>query len=70
MARRKRNIGQEIFDGLREIKSGKHGRVINVPEVPSPAWHEKILDVREENIKQGKDEFIDWETAKKNIKQF
>ena len=33
MAKRKRNIGQEILDGLREIKSGKHGRVINVPDV-------------------------------------
>ena len=33
MAKRKRDIGQEILDGLREIKSGKHGRVINVPDV-------------------------------------
>jgi len=33
MTRRKRDIGQEILDGLREIKSGKHGRVINVPDV-------------------------------------
>ena len=33
MVKRKRDIGQEILDGLREIKSGKHGRVINVPDV-------------------------------------
>lgn len=33
MAKRKRDIGREILDGLREIKSGKHGRVINVPDV-------------------------------------
>ena len=33
MAKRKRDIGQEILDGLREIKSGKHGHVINVPDV-------------------------------------
>jgi len=33
MTRRKRDIGQEILDGLHEIKSGKHGRVINVPDV-------------------------------------
>ena len=33
MAKHKRDIGQEIFDGLREIKSGKHGRVINVPDI-------------------------------------
>jgi putative transcriptional regulator len=33
MAKAKRNIGKEILDGLREIKRGKHGRVINVPDV-------------------------------------
>lgn len=33
MAKTKRNIGKEILDGLREIKRGKHGRVINVPDV-------------------------------------
>jgi putative transcriptional regulator len=29
----KRNIGQEILDGLRELKSGRHGRVTSVPSV-------------------------------------
>ncbi len=33
----------------------------------SPEWHKKILNEREEQIKTGKEEFIDWETAKKNI---
>ena len=33
MAHAKRNIGQEILDGLRELKRGDHGRVINVPSV-------------------------------------
>jgi putative transcriptional regulator len=35
MARSKRNIGLEILQGLREIKRGEHGRVINFPEVAS-----------------------------------
>ena len=35
MAKSKRNIGLEILDGLREIKRGEYGRVINVPEVAS-----------------------------------
>jgi hypothetical protein len=34
----------------------------------SPPWHEKILNEREERIKRGDDEFIDWDTAKKNIR--
>lgn len=35
MAQAKRNIGQEILDGIRQIKRGEHGRVISVPSVAS-----------------------------------
>ena len=35
MGKVKRNIGLEILQGLREIKRGEHGRVINVPDVTS-----------------------------------
>ena len=33
MTNAKRNIGLEILDGLREIKRGEHGRVVNVPSI-------------------------------------
>ena len=33
MAKARRNIGLEILQGLREIKRGDHGRVVNVPSV-------------------------------------
>lgn len=33
MTKGKRNIGEEIRDGLRDIKRGDYGRVINVPDV-------------------------------------
>jgi putative transcriptional regulator len=35
MAKSKRNIGREILSGLRELKRGEYGRVINVPEISS-----------------------------------
>lgn len=35
MASRKRNIGREILEGIREIKRGEHGRVTAVPSVSS-----------------------------------
>ena len=35
MPKAKRDIGQEILDGLRELKRGEIGRVINVPDVSS-----------------------------------
>ena len=33
MANAKRDIGKEILQGLREIKRGQHGRVVNFPSV-------------------------------------
>src|SRR5450759_4057022 len=33
MTKVKRNIGLEILVGIREIKRGDHGRIINVPSV-------------------------------------
>ncbi len=33
MAKAKRNIGQEILEGLRQLKRGEHGRLITVPLV-------------------------------------
>jgi len=39
----------------------------NVPDFTSPTWHGEILKDREEKIKQGKEEFIDWEQAKNDI---
>lgn len=35
MASRKRNIGIEILEGIREIKRGEHGRLTTVPSVSS-----------------------------------
>ncbi len=29
----KRNVGQEILEGLRQLKRGEHGRVVKVPSV-------------------------------------
>jgi putative transcriptional regulator len=35
MPKSKRNIGAEILQGLREIKRGEPGRVVNVPHITS-----------------------------------
>ena len=34
-----------------------------------PQWHKDILDERERLIAEGKAKFIDWEEAKKQIKE-
>lgn len=33
MTKSRRNIGMEILKGIRDLKRGEHGRVINVPSV-------------------------------------
>jgi len=35
MAKAKRDIGREILKGLKEIKRGQHGRIVNIPSVAS-----------------------------------
>jgi hypothetical protein len=33
----------------------------------SPAWHGDVLHDRDEKIKSGKESFMDWEAAKKQL---
>lgn len=35
MAKARRSVGREILEGLREIKRGEYGRIVNVPSVAS-----------------------------------
>ena len=35
MAKAKRNIGQEVLHGIKELKRGGHGRITSVPSVSS-----------------------------------
>jgi hypothetical protein len=37
-------------------------------QLESPAWHEDVLRDREEKIKSGAEKFMDWETAKKQLR--
>ncbi len=36
--------------------------------IESPQWHGEILAQREQAIERGEDEFEDWETAKKQLR--
>lgn len=40
----------------------------NADSLTSPDWHEQILRDREKNVKNGSEEIIDWEKAKKKIR--
>ena len=36
--------------------------------LPSPAWHEDVLKERQGRIRSGQETFLDWETAKKQLR--
>jgi hypothetical protein len=38
-------------------------------EVDSPAWHGEVLLERDRLIDSGEESFIDWETAKKQLRE-
>jgi hypothetical protein len=39
-----------------------------IPDFSSPSWHEDVLKDREQRIMDGKDKFVDWDQAKKDIR--
>ena len=39
----------------------------NVPEFPSPIWHQQLLQEREQRLQEGKERFVEWEQAKREI---
>jgi len=40
----------------------------NEAQLESPAWHEGVLRDREDKIKSGAEKFMDWEAAKKQLR--
>ena len=39
----------------------------SAPDFSSPSWHQDIVKEREQRIREGKDKFVDWDQAKKDI---
>jgi len=40
----------------------------NEAQYQSPGWHADVLNERAARVKEGKESFIDWETAKKQLR--
>jgi len=39
------------------------------PNFQSPRWHADVLESREKRLREGKERAVDWEQAKKEIKE-
>ena len=37
-------------------------------QIESPAWHGDVLRDREDRVQSGKETYLDWETAKKQLR--
>lgn len=38
-------------------------------EIESPSWHQEVLNDREQRISSGQEAFIQWDTAKQQLRQ-
>jgi putative addiction module component len=41
----------------------------NEEQLPVPDWHKRVLDQRQSEIDRGEATFIDWEAAKRRIRE-
>ena len=57
---------QEKLDAMESLWDD----LVRTPEaIESPAWHKEVLDERFRKLKEGKTQFIDWETAKEALRK-
>lgn len=57
---------QEKLDAMESLWED----LVRTPEaIESPAWHKEVLDERFRKLKEGKTQFIDWETAKEALRK-
>lgn len=57
-----------LHEKLRMMEALWDGISPQEAELEVPQWHKDLLDERGQLIKDGKATFIDWETAKRQIK--
>lgn len=41
----------------------------NADDFESPAWHADVLRERDQRIAEGKESFVDWEEAKRQLRE-
>jgi hypothetical protein len=58
-----------IAEKLRVMETFWDDLTRNEGQFESPKWHGDVLRERAERVKQGKESFMDWETAKKQLRK-
>jgi hypothetical protein len=57
-----------VAEKLREMEALWADLSLNVQQIESPGWHGDVLRERTEAVKSGKVTFVDWDTAKKQLR--
>jgi len=57
-----------IAEKLRMMETLWNDLTRNGEQFESPAWHEEVLRERAARVEQGKESFMAWETAKKQVR--
>ena len=55
----KLRLMEDIWEDLSRVES----------DVPSPKWHGEVLEERDRKIASGTESFVDWETAKRKLRE-
>ena len=58
-----------VAETLRAMEALWAGSSRDEAQFESPAWHGDVLRDREESIKTGRESFMDWEAAKKQLRE-
>jgi Putative addiction module component len=58
-----------VQDKIRLMEALWHDLSVRGSEVVSPAWHGDVLAERERRIESGEESFIEWEIAKKSLRE-
>jgi hypothetical protein len=61
--------GMSIEEKIKTMEEIWDDLVSHADSVPSPDWHKDILEDREKKLKEGVEEIIDWNIAKKSLKK-
>ena len=57
-----------VAEKLRAMEALWADSIREEAQFESPAWHGDVLREREEHIKTGRESFMDWEAAKKQLR--
>ena len=57
-----------VEEKLRAMETIWDDLIKKADSIPSPTWHENVLNEREQQLKISDEKFIDWNAAKKKIR--